>query len=35
MNATVKLEVEEEREGGAQFLKVAGRTKSRLLCWRT
>lgn len=32
VNATVELEVEQEREGGAQCLKVAGRNKSRLLC---
>lgn len=32
-DATVKLEVEEERQGGAQCLKVAGRrNQSCLLC---
>lgn len=32
VNATVKLEVEEEKEGGANCLKVAVRNMSRLLC---
>lgn len=32
VNATIKLEVEEERQGGAQCLKVAGRNKSCLIC---
>lgn len=32
VNATIKLEIEEERQGGAQYLKVAGRNKSFLIC---
>lgn len=34
INATLKLKVEEERVGGAQRLKVAGGSQSRLLCRR-